>query len=43
MTQMDQLILQDAMEKQAQYLQTISNIMKMQNDTLKAIIQNVRG
>lgn len=43
MNQMDQLNLQDAMERQAQYLQTISNIMKMQNDTLKAIIQNVRG
>ena len=43
MSRMDQLALQDAMTKQATMLQTLSNIMKMQHDTLKAIIQNLRG
>jgi hypothetical protein len=43
MSQLDQLALQDAMQKQQQMLQTISNIMKNQHDTLKAIIQNLRG
>jgi len=39
---MDQLNLQDTMEKQAQILQLISNISKMIHDTLKGIIQNMR-
>jgi hypothetical protein len=43
MAQRDQLNLQNAMQKQAQYMQLISNIMKTQHDTLKAIIQNLRG
>jgi hypothetical protein len=43
MSQMDQLDLQNAMEKKAQLLQLISNISKMAHDTLKAIIQNMRG
>lgn len=43
MSQMDQLKLQEAMQKQAQILQLISNISKMQHDTLKAIIQNMRA
>jgi len=42
MTQMDQLVLQDAMQKEQQFVQTISDIMKNQNDTLKAIINNLR-
>lgn len=42
MSQMDQLKLQETMQKQAQFLQLISNISKMQHDTLKAIIQNMR-
>jgi hypothetical protein len=33
----------DAMTKQAQVIQTMSAIMKNQHDTLKAIIQNIRG
>ena len=41
-SQLDQLALQDAMQKQAQILQLISNIMKMEHDTLKGIIQNLR-
>jgi hypothetical protein len=40
--QLDQLALQDAMQKQAQILQLISNISKIQHDTLKGIIQNLR-
>lgn len=42
MTQMMQLDLQDAMNKQAQAMQTLSAIMKSQHDTLKAIINNMR-
>ena len=42
-SQLQQLELQDAMEKQAQILQTVSNIMKNQHDTLKSIIQNMRS
>ncbi len=42
MSQMDQLKLQDAMQKQAQMMQTLSNISKMTHDTLKGIIQNMR-
>lgn len=40
--QLDQVALQDAMQKQAQILQLISNISKMMHDTLKGIIQNLR-
>jgi hypothetical protein len=43
MSRLDQLALQDALQKQQQMLQTISSIMKTQHDTLKAIIQNLRG
>jgi len=43
MSQMMQLELQDAMNKQAQAMQTLSAIMKSQHDTLKAIISNMRG
>jgi len=42
MSQMMQLDLQDAMNKQAQAMQILSNIMKAQHDTLKAIINNMR-
>ena len=41
-TQMMQLELQDAMQKQQQMMQTLSAIMKSQHDTLKAIISNMR-
>ncbi len=40
MTPMMQLELQDAMNKQQQTLQTMSNVSKMHHDTLKAIISN---
>jgi hypothetical protein len=43
MTQMMQLDLQDAMQKQNQAMQTLSAIMKSQHDTLKAIISNMRA
>lgn len=42
MSQQMQLQLQDAMNKQQQAMQILSNIMKNQHDTLKAIIQNMR-
>ena len=42
MSKLDQLNLQDTMQKQAQLLQLISNISKMVHDTLKGIIQNMR-
>jgi hypothetical protein len=42
MNQMDQLNLQNTMEKQSQILQLMSNISKMVHDTLKGIIQNMR-
>jgi hypothetical protein len=42
MSQMLQLQLQEAMNKQQQAMQILSNIMKNQHDTLKAIIQNMR-
>ena len=42
-SQLQQLELQDAIQKQAQILQMISNIMKNQHDTLKSIIQNMRS
>jgi hypothetical protein len=40
--QMMQLQLQDAMNKQSQMMQTLSNIMKSMHDTQKAIIRNMR-
>jgi hypothetical protein len=43
MSELDQLKLQDTEQKQQQLVQTISNIMKSSHDTLKAIIQNLRG
>jgi len=43
LSQQQQLALQDAQSQQAQAMQTISNIMKNQHDTLKAIIQNLRA
>lgn len=42
MNQMDMLNLENAMNSQAQLLQTVSNIMKMMHDTAKSIIQNLR-
>ncbi len=42
-SQLDSIELQDKMQKQQQFIQTISNIMKSEHDTLKAIIQNLRG
>jgi hypothetical protein len=42
MTQMDQLALQDKLQKEQQFIQTISNIMKSMNDTLESIVQNLR-
>jgi hypothetical protein len=41
--QMDQMDLQDNLPKQEQAMQTVSSIMKMQNDTVKQIIDNVRA
>jgi hypothetical protein len=43
MTQEMQMQLQDAMNKQAQAIQLLSNIMKMFHDTAKAIIGNMRA
>ena len=37
-----QLQLQDAMNKQQQSMQTMSNIMKNQHETLKSVIDNLR-
>jgi len=42
MSQLLQLDLQDAMNKQAQAMQVLSAILKSQHDTLKAIIGNLR-
>ena len=42
MTQMTLLKLQDAMNKQQQALQTLSNIMKSQSETASAIIDNMK-
>ena len=42
MSQTDMLELQDAMNKQAQLMQMMSNIMKNMHDTAKAIIQNLK-
>lgn len=43
MSQLSQLQLQDAMNKQQQALQMLSNIMKHYHDTLTAIINNMRA
>ena len=42
MSQQLQLQLQDAMNKQQQAMQILSNIMKNQHDTLKSIIRNMK-
>lgn len=42
MAQMDMLKIQDSMSQQSQLMQTMSNIMKQQHDTSKAIINNMR-
>ena len=42
MNQLDRIKLQDAQQKLQQVYQAISNIMKNQHDTLKAIINNMR-
>lgn len=42
MTNLWNITLQDQMQRLAQQIQTISNIMKNQHETLKAIIQNLR-
>jgi len=42
MSELDQMRLQDTMERQAQLMQLMSNISKMVHDTLKGIIQNMR-
>jgi len=41
-SQMANIDLQNTLQKQQQTLQTLSNILKSQHDTLKAIISNVR-
>ncbi len=43
LTEMMQHDLQNAMQQQAQFMQTMSNIMKMLHDTAKAIIGNLRA
>jgi len=42
LNQMDQLKLQDAMNKQQQAMQAISNILKTNHDTAAAIINNLK-
>ncbi len=42
MSQLDMLKLQDAMNKQAQLMQMMSNLMKMMHDTQMAIIRNIK-
>jgi hypothetical protein len=42
MSQLDMMKLQDAMNKQAQLMQMMSNIMKMMHDTQMAIIRNIK-
>ena len=41
-SQLSNLDLQDKLQKQQQFIQTISNIIKSDHDTLKAIIDNLR-
>jgi hypothetical protein len=43
MTQMMQLDLQDAIQKQQQSFQLLSSLLKDMHDTLKAIIQNLKA
>jgi hypothetical protein len=43
MSAIDQMKLQDAQQQQQQLVQLISNVAKNSHDTLKAIIQNLRG
>jgi hypothetical protein len=43
MNQLDQLKLQEMLQKMAQTVQTITEVSKTEEDTLKAIIQNLRG
>jgi hypothetical protein len=40
--QLKKIDLQDKLQKQQQFVQTISNIMKNQQDTLKSIINNLK-
>ena len=40
--ELSNISLQDAMNKQAESMQLMSNIQKSQHDTLKAIINNMR-
>lgn len=42
MSEMDNMNLQEAMNKQQQVMQIISNLMKQMHDTAKAIIDNMR-
>lgn len=42
MSQMDMLSLQNAMQKEAQLLQMLSNMVKMMHDTSMAIIRNIK-
>lgn len=42
MSELDQMALQDELQKQQLLIQTISHIAKSNHDTLKAIIQNLR-
>jgi hypothetical protein len=41
-SQLDMMKLQDAMNKQAQLMQMMSNLMKMMHDTQMAIIRNIK-
>lgn len=42
MAQMDMLKMQDSMNQQSQLMQMMSNIIKQQNDTSKAIVNNMK-
>ena len=42
MSQLDQLALQDTLQKEEAIIQTISDIARQQEDTLKGIIENIR-
>lgn len=42
LSQMDQMNLQDAMNKQQQIMQTLSNLLKANHDTATAIINNLK-
>jgi hypothetical protein len=43
MNQLDQMMLQDSMQKIQQVYNTLSNILKMMHDTAKSLIGNVRA